>query len=251
MDYYKSYKQLIRKARDRQLNNPESLLGIYTEQHHIIPKCVMVSRGKSSKIYNAKWNIVKLTAREHFIAHMLLWKSCNQHYGEHHRWTHKMLYAIHQFTTRTSKNYNHKITARTFAHIREKASIMISARQTGRKGISLYGEDNPNFGNNWSQKQKDTLSIKLKGRTSFRKGKSYPQVQGNKNGNWGKRGEDCPAIKLRKTYRFYHEDGRVVEFSGIAKYARENGYNAGNLNGVRTGKLKRTKDIIKVELIHS
>jgi len=44
MDYYKSYKQLIRNARERQHHNPESLNNIYTEKHHIIPKCVMIDR---------------------------------------------------------------------------------------------------------------------------------------------------------------------------------------------------------------
>lgn len=51
----------------RQVNSSE-----YYESHHIIPKCLL--KHKSDKIVNGKWNLVKLTGREHFIAHLLLWK---------------------------------------------------------------------------------------------------------------------------------------------------------------------------------
>ena len=53
------YNTLINKAKNRQLNG-------YSEKHHIIPK----SMGGS----NDKTNLVKLTAREHYIAHLLLTK---------------------------------------------------------------------------------------------------------------------------------------------------------------------------------
>lgn len=57
--YIKIYNQLIEK---RKINIP---IG-YTEKHHIIPRCLNGS--------NDKENIVKLTAREHFVAHLLLAK---------------------------------------------------------------------------------------------------------------------------------------------------------------------------------
>lgn len=56
----KVYDALILKAKLR-----EKLEG-YVEKHHIIP----VALGGS----NAKWNLVLLTAREHYIAHLLLFK---------------------------------------------------------------------------------------------------------------------------------------------------------------------------------
>lgn len=60
MDYNRIYRELIENAITR---NP--LIG-YTETHHIIPKCVGGTDAKS--------NLVDLTAREHFIAHLLLTK---------------------------------------------------------------------------------------------------------------------------------------------------------------------------------
>jgi hypothetical protein len=59
MDYEKIYNQLIERARNRK---PEKY-GYY-ERHHIIPKCLGGSNNKN--------NLVKLTYREHFIAHWLL-----------------------------------------------------------------------------------------------------------------------------------------------------------------------------------
>jgi hypothetical protein len=59
MNYTKIYNQLIERARNRK---PEK--DGYYERHHIIPKCM----GGSNDIDN----LVKLTYREHFIAHWLL-----------------------------------------------------------------------------------------------------------------------------------------------------------------------------------
>ena len=55
--YHKWYEQLIDRARNRTIEG-------YVERHHIVPK----SLGGT----NEKSNLVKLTAREHLIAHMLL-----------------------------------------------------------------------------------------------------------------------------------------------------------------------------------
>jgi hypothetical protein len=57
MDYQKIYNQIIERAKIRQLSN-------YKEKHHIIPKCIGG--------LDIKENIVELTAKEHFICHMLL-----------------------------------------------------------------------------------------------------------------------------------------------------------------------------------
>lgn len=61
MNYQKIYDDLIESRKNRELISSE-----YYESHHIIPK----SMGGS----NLPENLVKLTAREHFIAHWLLWR---------------------------------------------------------------------------------------------------------------------------------------------------------------------------------
>jgi len=59
MDYRQHYNNLIEK---RKISIPEG----YGEVHHIVPKCMGGSNKKS--------NLIKLTPREHFFAHLLLAK---------------------------------------------------------------------------------------------------------------------------------------------------------------------------------
>jgi len=61
MDYKKIYNDLIGSRKNR---IPEN--GVYYEKHHIILK----SMGGTNK----KENLVLLTAREHFLAHWILWR---------------------------------------------------------------------------------------------------------------------------------------------------------------------------------
>jgi hypothetical protein len=77
MNWYKIYSSIIEKAKIRGKEE-------YTENHHIIPKCLGGN--------NSKENLVRLTGREHFIAHKILtllypdskslkfalWAMCNQ-----------------------------------------------------------------------------------------------------------------------------------------------------------------------------
>jgi hypothetical protein len=57
MDYSKQYNLLMERAKDR-------VLEVYSENHHIIPKCLGGSDDKS--------NMARLTAEEHYVAHQLL-----------------------------------------------------------------------------------------------------------------------------------------------------------------------------------
>lgn len=59
MDYLKHYSNLVNRAKDRDLKG-------YSEKHHIIPRCMGGD--------DAKENLVRLTAEEHFVAHQLLVK---------------------------------------------------------------------------------------------------------------------------------------------------------------------------------
>ena len=59
--YYQWYQNLVLKSKNRKLDNT-----VYKESHHIIPKCLGGD--------NSETNLVKLTLREHYIAHLLLSK---------------------------------------------------------------------------------------------------------------------------------------------------------------------------------
>lgn len=62
MDYKKIYDKLIERGRTRGLD--KSKLDYYTEKHHAVPKCMGGSNDNS--------NLVLLTAREHYICHLIL-----------------------------------------------------------------------------------------------------------------------------------------------------------------------------------
>ena len=69
MNYYKIYKQLINKR----ISNPIDPTIVKCQKHHIKPK----SCGGDDEAYN----LIYLTMREHYIAHLLLTK-CNISFSE-------------------------------------------------------------------------------------------------------------------------------------------------------------------------
>ena len=71
MNYAKIYNSLIEKAKPRGLDKSQH--EGYFEIHHIVPRCMGGS--------NDPENLVMFTAREHILAHILLWKAYPKHLG--------------------------------------------------------------------------------------------------------------------------------------------------------------------------
>jgi hypothetical protein len=121
--YSRWYDQLIDKARNRL-----SIDG-YTETHHVIPR----SLGGD----NTKQNLVKLTAREHYVAHALLWKMS---FGPlHHS---KMSYALRLMMFGSNNKHqqrNYKCHSRLYQSVRIEFSQDHSKNMTGENN-SFYGK---------------------------------------------------------------------------------------------------------------
>ncbi len=102
--YKKWYYQIVTEAKNR------LLLEGYSELHHIVPR----SMGGE----DVDHNLVRLTAREHFICHWLLTKMTE---GDNR---HKMLAAIRMMyqveNKETQQRYRSKITSRVFEKIRSE-----------------------------------------------------------------------------------------------------------------------------------
>ena len=95
---YKSwYDSIIQKANNR-------ILSGYKEKHHILPRCL---GGKDNKE-----NLVELTAKEHFIVHMLL---CKFTKGKARI---KMLYAFNFMSVVRNKNRDYKINSKIAQKLR-------------------------------------------------------------------------------------------------------------------------------------
>lgn len=91
MNYQNIYRNLITKGRLR--GNNKSVLGYYTERHHIIPKCM----GGHDDVNN----LVLLTAREHFVAHQLLIKIYPN--------VDKLVYAAHKMMSFSPKHKRNSV----------------------------------------------------------------------------------------------------------------------------------------------
>jgi len=105
--HLKHYIKLMRNAEARAWTKTSA--PCYVEEHHIFIKSIF---GKNNRV-------VYLTAREHFIAHLLLWKACRKRYGVQHWKTAKTGKALQSMSMK-SKFTNERIVAnsRTFEMVR-------------------------------------------------------------------------------------------------------------------------------------
>jgi len=127
MNYTKHYDRLVQQT------PPEG----YTEKHHILPRCLGGTDRKS--------NIVKLSARQHFVAHWLLKKIYPNEPG--------LIYAFHMMFHPTSSNTRQTdwihSRSRTYARLKEEMVKDIHARYA-------RGE-HPNLGKKHSEATKQKI----------------------------------------------------------------------------------------------
>lgn len=128
MEYKSLYNKIIENAQKDLANRNDG----YYEKHHIIPK----SLGGS----NNKENLVKLTAKEHFICHWLLVKMYKK--GSEER--NKMLYAF-WFMKSNPNNNKRYINSRAYEKYRIEYSKLVSKYMS----IQQIGSNNSQFGFKW------------------------------------------------------------------------------------------------------
>lgn len=129
MNYRKVYKMLV----DNRLANPLPK-GVYGEVHHIVPK----AEGGSDD----STNLVKLTGREHYIAHLLLAKIYDDY---------KMYSAL------TYMRCGNKLVNRDFkfnSRLYEKMRIKFGKKFSEH----ISGENHPNFGKHLSRETRARIS---------------------------------------------------------------------------------------------
>lgn len=141
--YTHIYNKIIERAKSRTITG-------YTETHHIIPR----SLGGS----NSKDNLVNLTAREHYICHLLLPKMLE---GE---CKYKMLCAVLRFAHSNQKQRK-KIPSRVYERVKiEKAALHSKL---------FSGKNNPFYGRNHSEETKQKLR-EARARQVERQGDTMP-----------------------------------------------------------------------------
>lgn len=116
MNYLKLYNTLIEDAR----TNPKP--DIYKESHHIIPKCLGGD--------NSKDNLINLTARQHYIAHWILYK------------IHKTPALVHAWNCMSiigKEQDSRKQNSHLFEYCKKSRSAELSKQMTG-SGNNFYGK---------------------------------------------------------------------------------------------------------------
>lgn len=150
------YLELISKAKQR------GNIDAYTERHHIIPR----SLGGNDDCTN----IVRLTTREHFIAHLLLCRMCAK--AQDHR---KMLFAFQMMANAFAPNQRRYMGSRIYSLLKDK--IAEAKRQENS------GEKNPFFGRKHSEETKRKLG--------------HRGLCGDRNGMYGRRHSDEAKERMR------------------------------------------------------
>jgi len=144
LNYQKIYSALVEKAKVRGLD--KSKHEGYFEIHHIIPKCLGGSDDKE--------NLVMFTGREHFVAHMLLWKAYPENVS--------LMRAAFLMANRKLS----KINSKSYETLKIQVGIVASQ--------SFCGENNPFYGKKHTEETK--LKFKLR-----------PSKKGEANPNFGKK----------------------------------------------------------------
>ncbi len=125
MNYQKIYDSLIQKRQKEKLDKEIH----YCEFHHIKPKSIY------PELELDKSNIIALTPREHFIAHLLLRQIYKKQFGENSRQYHAMLNACWYLIHATNKI---KINSKQYEKLKIEYSIVQAKR--------IIGSKNPMFG---------------------------------------------------------------------------------------------------------
>lgn len=108
----------------------------YKERHHIIPECC----GGPTE----EWNLIDLTAQEHYEAHKLLAKENPNNWELQTAWWN---FCIRKASPNATEVF---ITADEYAEARERRSILMSEK--------FSGDSNPNYNsgtNHWTEKSKE------------------------------------------------------------------------------------------------
>lgn len=145
MNYSKIYDQLVAKAKPRGLN--KNSVDFYTEIHHIVPRSIGGTDESS--------NLVMFSGREHFVAHMLLWKS----YPEDISLMRAAFMMSSRWKTRDIPD-EHPQNSRTYSRLREEYAQAVS--------IQCSGENNPMFGVTHSAELREQIE-KTRKKTNRRK----------------------------------------------------------------------------------
>lgn len=157
--YYKIYMALIAKCQKMEAEGYSD--DVYTEKHHILPKC-MFPENTDKKIINDKSNLVRMPVRYHIMAHILLFFIYPDDFS--------LVYAASIMVNTKIRKSQYKnrnniiiISTRLVSKIKSDRSRLMLGRQLSDETKKLLSElkkrnKNPMFGKKLSEEQKKIIS---------------------------------------------------------------------------------------------
>lgn len=213
MNYSKHYENLISTRKNRGLSRETGF-----EIHHIIPRCIGGSDSKN--------NLVKLTYREHLLAHYLLIKI--------YPYNTKLLYAF------SGMNFNPKVSTRYTERLRQTNSIRMKT-------------NNPMYNEASRKKMSDTRKY------LFKEGKLVPRKipEKEQEGLSARMKVNNPMSKepwknhTAAPVRIYWADGSIEDFKYIKEITITKGIPYATLKYISTHNTSSTKwGILKMEKLN-
>ncbi len=217
--YTKWHNTIIERAETR------ITLDGYYETHHILPKALGGTDDPT--------NLVKLTAKEHYIVHLLLMKMCVEPV---HR--QKMCAAwLYMATVRNDHTTQH-YTSRLYEYHKIIRAKILSEQ--------MSGEGNPNYGKTHSEETRRRISEARKGvDTNTPEGLERKRQRFLDNNPM-----DDPEIAKKaaynhsKTYSVTFPDGHTENVHNMAQFCRKHNLHPGNMCSVAKGKLMQYKGFV-------
>jgi hypothetical protein len=223
MDYKKIYDNFMQDRLDKK---PERLLlkktGEYFEGHHIIPKS-KGGTGNSNRPKNNQ-NIVLLTAREHFLAHWILWRIYRDR---------STALAFHKMLSINNKQ-DRIISSKGYEEAREAFRVTNLGNQHGKGKTKIVSEE-----------QKLKQSQIMKGRYVGNKNPFFNKTHTNESKekiSKSREGLNKDKIWNYNGKKIVLKDGVVVaEFDSSNEVAKFIGCSHSNVRHVLGGKQKTAK----------
>lgn len=228
MDYKRVHDLIIKRARNRSIEG-------YTERHHIMPKCM----GGSDNMEN----LVRLTAKEHFLIHRLLtliypdnsclsyayWAMCGLLHNQYRKYRYIPSSRAYNEARRQASEANKKRLSEFNPWKGKKHSEKSKLLQSQSAKVRNITEEN-------ESKRRAGISKSMKGivRTELWNKNASKAKQGNKNPMFGKTGKDNPRSIPIKRYSL--EDIFIDDWSSAVEAAQNLGLNYKSINNCLRGK---------------
>jgi len=178
---------------------------VYVEGHHICPKSLIKND-----------DIVYLTAKEHFICHLLLPKMLEGKDKD------SMLYALWNISHHMKDLRKIKINSSIYNTLKEQYSKMVSEKNSGKNNpiYGLIGNKHPAFGYKHTEEHKKYI----KSLTS-----------GTNNPMYGKKHQESFYTKKCKNYSFICNNEKIDVFN-LREFCRINNLDQGAMTRVNAGR---------------